>query len=526
MDSNDRAVLPGSERSEAPGARVIGPVAEDEPVRVTVLLRRRAELPPEVLAGERRLSLAELSEAHGADPEEMRTVAEALSGAGAQIVEEDPGSRRIVALGPAGPLARLFGTTLENVESTSPATGGGAVRHRQRTGALSVPSALAGIVTAVLGLDDRPQAEPHLRAIAPEAAKASFTPDQVAALYDFPGGTDGTGRTVGVIELGGGFARSDLTSYFAMLNLAVPSITAVGVDGATNSPGVDTNADGEVALDVEVIGAVAPKAAQVVYFAPNTDAGFHDAVAAAIHSSPTPVAISISWGQSEDAWTAQGRDALDQAMADAIAVGITVTTAAGDNGSSDGVSDGQPHVDFPSSSAYALACGGTRLEADPATGIQGEIVWDDLPTGGGATGGGVSDVFATPAWQQVLSPTRAGDGAPGRGVPDVSGDASPETGYLVMVGGTEQVIGGTSAVAPLWAALVARLSQPLGRALGPLQPMLYAGAVPGVAQVGCRDVVSGNNGAYSAGPGWDACTGLGSPNGAALLAKLAGTPSG
>lgn len=523
MTSRDRVTLPGSERSEVPGGRILGPVAEDEQVRVTVVIRRRSELPPDVLTGARHLGLEELRTTHGADPAEVRLVASALARVGATVLEEDAGSRRVVALGPAGPLARLFGTSLGAVESVSPVTGR-PQRHRQRTGPLSLPPDLAAVVTAVLGLDDRPQARPHSRAIAPEAAKAPFTANQVAEVYDFPPGTDGAGRTVAVVELGGGYADSDLSSYFAGLGTAVPSISAVGVDGAGNSPGNDPNADGEVALDIEVIGAAAPEAAQVVYFAPNTDAGFHDAVATAVHASPTPVALSISWGDSEDSWTAQARTALDQAMADAIAVGITVTTAAGDSGSSDGVGDGQPHVDFPSSSPNALACGGTRLEVGSSGTIEREIVWDDAPAGG-ATGGGVSDVFPTPAWQEAVAPRRAGDGRAGRGVPDVAGDASPETGYLVMVGGSEQVFGGTSAVAPLWAALVARLSQSLGRPLGLLQPTLYSGVVAGSSPAGFHDITSGSNGAYAAGPGWDACSGLGSPDGQRLLASIARAPS-
>lgn len=523
MTDPDRVTLPGSERLEAPGARFIGPVEEAEPVTITVVLRRRAELPPEALTGERRLGLEELNAAYGAEPGEMEQVAEVLRTAGATVVEENPGSRRLVAVGLAGAMGRLFGTSLVTVESTSPSNGE-PVRHRQRTGPLSLPASVGHLVTAVLGLDDRPQAQPHLRIIDPAAAKSSFTPDQVAALYDFPAGTDGSGQTVGVIELGGGFTDSDLSRYFTGLKSPTPKVTAVGVDGASNSPGVDTNADGEVALDIEVIGAVAPAAEQRVYFAPNTDAGFHDAVAAAVRSQPTPVAVSISWGQSEDSWTAQGRDALNQAMADAVALGVTVTVAAGDSGSADGVSDGQAHVDFPASSPYVLACGGTRLEADSTSGIQAEIVWDDLPAGG-ATGGGVSDVFTVPAWQQDLAIKRAGSGTSGRGVPDVAGNASPETGYLVMVDGTEQVIGGTSAVAPLWAGLVARLVQSLGRPLAPLQPALYTGASAGSSPSGFRDVTSGNNGAYRAGPGWDACTGLGSPNGTALLARLSNEPT-
>jgi kumamolisin len=347
----------------------------------------------------------------------------------------------------------------------------------------------------------------------------------VATLYQFPAGTDGTGQTIAIVELGGGFGSSDLDPYFAGLGLPVPSVTAASVDGAVNQPGQDPNgADGEVLLDIEVAGAVAPGAAQVVYFAPNTDQGFVDAVTTAVHATPTPAVVSISWGQSEDSWTAQARTALDQAMADAAALGVTVCVAAGDNGSSDGQSGSGAHVDFPASSPHALACGGTSLRGDAGTGvISSETVWNDGGSGG-ATGGGVSDTFPLPSWQAAAGvPARAGAAAgtaAGRGVPDVAGCADPATGYQVRVDGQSTVIGGTSAVAPLWAGLISRLAQSTGKPFGLIQPQLYAGVTTGTAAPGFRDITSGSNGSYAAGPGWDACTGLGSPEGSTLLTAL------
>jgi kumamolisin len=298
-------------------------------------------------------------------------------------------------------------------------------------------------------------------------------------------------------------------------------VTAIGVDGADNVPGQDPNgADPEVLLDIEVIGAIAPKAAISVYFAPNTDSGFVDAVTQAAHADPAPAAISISWGQSEDSWTASARTALDQAIVDAVGTGITVTVAAGDNGSSDGATGGAVHVDFPASSPHALACGGTRLEANTSTDtITSETVWND-GSSGGSTGGGVSDAFALPSWQQSVGVPASSGGATGRGVPDVAGNADPQTGYSIRVDGKDMVVGGTSAVAPLWAALIARIVQSTGSPLGLAQPALYQGAAAGTDAAGFRDITSGNNGAYSAGPGWDACTGLGSPDGSALLGRL------
>jgi kumamolisin len=294
-------------------------------------------------------------------------------------------------------------------------------------------------------------------------------------------------------------------------------VTAVGVDGATNQPGVDTNADGEVMLDIEVVGAVANGASIAVYFTPNTDQGFIDALSTAVHDTTRkPSVISISWGQSEDSWSAQARTQMEQILTEAAALGVTVTVAAGDNGSTDSVSDGQQHVDFPASAPHALACGGTRLNASGAT-ITTETVWND--PGDGATGGGVSRQFALPSYQAAAAvPDNVDTGQPGRGVPDVCGDADPQTGYTIRVDGADETIGGTSAVAPLWAGLIARLNQGLGAPLGFVQPRLY----PLLGSAGFHDITSGDNGGYSAGPGWDACTGLGSPDGSALLTELAG----
>jgi kumamolisin len=452
---------------------------------------------------------------------------------------------------------------LRLVRTPDPGTGQDTVEHRYREGALQIPAELAGIVLAVLGLDNRPQARAQFRrapaatsratapgpaapapgapapgapapggpapAAPPAAASTSYTPPQVATLYQFPAGTDGTGQTIAIIELGGGFGSSDLDPYFAELGLPVPSVTAASVDGAVNQPGQDpSGADGEVLLDIEVAGAVAPGAAQIVYFAPNTDQGFVDAVTTAVHATPTPAVVSISWGQSEDSWTAQARTALDQAMSDAAALGVTVCVAAGDNGSGDGQSG--THVDFPASSPHALACGGTSLRGNAGTGvISSETVWNDGGSGG-ATGGGVSDTFGLPSWQASAGvPPRAGaaaGSAAGRGVPDVAGCADPVTGYQVRVDGQATVIGGTSAVAPLWAGLISRLAQSTGKPFGLIQPQLYAGVTAGAAAPGFRDITSGSNGAYAAGPGWDACTGLGSPEGSTLLSTLGSGQAG
>ena len=185
---------------------------------------------------------------------------------------------------------------------------------------------------------------------------------------------------------------------------------------------------------------------------------------------------------------------------------MTVCTASGDQGSSDNEQDGKVHVDFPSSSPYALACGGTRLTLKNGK-IDSETVWHDLRSS--ASGGGVSEIFPLPSYQKAAKvPVSINSGFKGRGVPDVAADADPETGYRVLVDGQDVVIGGTSAVAPLMAALVALINQQKGKSVGFIHPQLYKNPL-------CRDITKGNNittatnKGYSAGPGWDACTGWG-----------------
>jgi kumamolisin len=565
----DLVPLPGSERTQLSNVQSAGTLNENETITVTLMLRRRAAIPAALVAGPEMVTHEELDAQYGADSDDIARVTSTMTGLGLTVTDTHQGSRRMMVSGTIGALSRAFGTTLTLVNSPH-LEGAGEVTHRYRSGGLSVPADLAGIVTAVLGLDDRPVARPQFRPLTAAAASRTVTPEtvtpetvtpetvtpetvtpetvtpetvtpetvtpeaapaaptavpltalQVASFYDFPAGTDGTGQTIAIIELGGGYNQSDLDTYFSGLGLATPSVTAVSVDGGSNSPGQP--ADGEVELDIEVAGAVAPKAAQFVYFAPNTDQGFINAIAQAVHTTPPPTVVSISWGQSEDQWSQQSRTSMDGVFADAAALGVTVCVAAGDNGSSDDPnSTSGVHCDFPASSPHALACGGTKLVGNTSTyQITSETVWNELANNEGAGGGGVSDVFAVPSWQANAGvPTIAGSSQTGRGVPDVAGNADPVTGYLVVVDGQQQPIGGTSAVAPLWAGLIARLAQATGKKFGLLQPLLYTGVTAGAAAQGFNDITQGNNGAYSAGPGWDACTGLGSPNGQALLAHL------
>jgi kumamolisin len=510
------SILPGSSRQAVPGARVVGPCEPHERMEVSVLVRRRAaqELKSRaasLAAGDRsrpHLSREEFAQAHGADAKDFAAVRAFAVAHGLAVVQEHAARRTVMLAGTAAQFSQAFGVQLHRMSH-------GGATYRGRTGDIHLPAELDGVVVAVLGLDNRAQARPHFRvkskAVSPAAV--SYSPPQVAALYGFPDGA-GEGECVGIIELGGGFRPADLATYFGGLGVGSPNVVAVSVDHGSNTPGAADGPDGEVMLDIEVVGSIVPQATIAVYFTPNTDAGFLDAITTAIHDTThKPAVISISWGGPESTWTAQAKTAMDDAFQAAATMGITVCVASGDNGSSDGTAGGD-EVDFPASSSFALGCGGTSLRAT-GTAIAGETVWND-GTRGGAGGGGVSSFFALPAWQQGLSVERgeAQSVLAMRGVPDVCGDADPETGYTVRVDGTDTVIGGTSAVAPLWAALIARLNALAGKPAGFVNPLFYA---HGSA---LRDITLGNNGDFSATPGWDACTGLGSPNGKSLAALL------
>jgi kumamolisin len=514
--TQSRTVLSGSEKRPVALAAGKKPAAGGEQLTVSVIVRRKKPLSAAHASGEQRLTHARFNADHGADPEAVELVKRFAREFSLKVEPgmPAPGRRTVKLTGTVANMQRAFGVSLSHctIEGET---------YRVRDGSIMLPAELQGYVVAVLGLDNRPQAKPHFRVLGEVAAaevegggfarphaagQSSYTPVQVGQLYQFPQGITASGQTIGIIELGGGFRQADITAYFKSLGQKPPTVVAVPVGKGKNTPGNPNGADGEVMLDIEVSGAVAPGARIVVYFAPNTDQGFVDAIAQAVHDTKyKPSVISISWGSAEIDWTAQAMAALDAACQSAVALGITITVAAGDNGSSDGVSDTGNHVDFPASSPHVLACGGTHLVGSGSS-IATEVVWNAQSQGGGATGGGVSNIFPLPTWQAGMNVPQPTDPAGGRGVPDVAGDADPATGYIIRVDGKTMVIGGTSAVAPLWAGLIAVANQQNGAQAGFIQPALYAknkGAF--------RDTTSGNNGAFVAGPGWDACTGLGTP---------------
>ena len=550
-------LLPDSEHPPVPNASHVGRATGDRYIRVSVILRRQKPLDIASLGG-RQLTHEEYDANYGAAQKDFDAVKEFAQAHGLKVDEQKSSiaRRRVELRGTVAAFNTAFGVELNDYEAT-------AGRHKGKqfhaiTGAVHIPEEMTDCVEAVLGLDNRPIATPKI-VVNPNAAASTagtFTPPQVAQVYNFPTAGNGAGQTIGIIELGGGYKPADITNYFQSLGLTAPTVTDVLLDGGTNDPTTPDSADGEVLLDIEVAGGVAPGAKIVVYFTTNTDQGFQDAISTAIHDTTNnPSVISISWGGPESSWSQTAINSMDSTCEGAAALGITITVASGDSGSSDGGTG--DNVDFPASSPNVLACGGTALTASNGQ-RKSEVVWNDQASGGGATGGGVSTVFPLPSWQAnagVPVPadeeasasatveghaarkhhkkkTGSGHGSSGgatgsgtgtaattggRGVPDVSGDASPASGYNILVDGTQEVVGGTSAVAPLWAGLIALLNQELGKNVGFLNPQIYA-----LGEGPFYDITSGNNGDYSAGTGWDACTGLGSPNGQALLTALKG----
>jgi kumamolisin len=515
-----RITLEKTERKAPRGATHLGRTSPDQPISVSVIVRRKNPLKLSDLKG-RRVSHAEFNEQFAAAPADFDRI-RAFAQEHGLTVDEAASSlprRTIVLKGTAAAMEKAFGVELNSYEDTTQKK-----RFHGFEGTISLPADHAEPIEAVLGLDARPIATPHFRRrdadSDPDKRKKKqpttaqpqpFSAVQVAQLYDFPTNLNGSGQTIGILELGGGYEASDLQTYFSGLGLSVPNVTAVSVDGGTNSPGDPNGADGEVELDIQVAGAVANAANIAVYFAPNTDQGFIDAITTAVHDTTNkPSVLSISWGGPESSWAQSSITALDNACQSAGALGVTITVASGDSGSSDGTSG--TVVDFPASSPHVLACGGTELFGSGST-ITEEVVWDDQPQGG-ASGGGFSTTFPVPTWQTSALPS----GSSGRGVPDVSGDASPESGYNVVVDGQQEVVGGTSAVAPLYAGLIALINQQLAQqgaaSAGFINPTLYEN--PNAF----HDITQGNNGSYSAGPGWDACTGLGSPDGSSILTAV------
>ncbi len=563
-ESSKRVALKGSNRVPIKGATVAGEINPKERVEVTVVLRPSPDLTKQIeeiykvpITKRRYLTHTEFEKKYGASQQELEKIRTFARENGLEVKEINKAGRSVRLAGTAKSMSSAFGVDLHRYEYPEGS-------YRGREGEIFIPKQLEDTVLAVQGLDNRPVAKPHFLRLGDSmkeentelAAGVSYFPTDLTGIYNINLNgnvvNDGSGQSIGIIELVGdpstnpqaqlaGYTLHDIQSYFAKLNLPPPHLKDVSVDGAQNSPngtGPRGNADDEVELDIEVAGAIAAGANIVVYFAPNTDDGFRDAVNVAINGDadgqnklPIGSVLSISWGRAEKRHTPLSMRSMDTVLQTAQAKGITICVATGDAGSGDGVEDGGVHADFPASSPNVLACGGTSL---PRATVNSEVVWNN--GNGHATGGGISEFFdihgTSPFESHATYQTNANippspnTGFRGRGIPDVSGNADSNTGYNILIHGRLVPIGGTSAVAPLYAGLIALINKSLGTGVGFLNPTIYGSAA---IQQAFNDITSGNNDTvgdgttFPASRGWDACTGWGSPDWAALLSALRST---
>jgi kumamolisin len=541
--------IEGSERRVAPGARRTADADPNEKFSFTVRLQRRPDTaaaasqdywmanPPD---RRRFLTRDQLIARAGARQADLDKVSEFARSQGFEVLETSTARRTVRLSGTVAQANRAFAVDLGRYESAEES-------YRGREGPVHLPNEMADLIQGVFGLDNRRVSRNH-GSTAPAGA-VPLTPLQVAKLYNFPP-LNAKGQTVGIIEFGGGFNQGDLNTFCAGLHVPTPTPNLISVDGASTttyagSVSQPRSSDQEVALDVQVVAAIAQQAGIVMFFAPNTGDGWIDAVTTAIYeTSPPLTTLSISWGGAEDiAWVPVTMSVLSEAFRDAAELGISIFADSGDFGSNGGINDGSAHVQFPASDTWVTACGGTYI-ANISGGTFTEGTWND-PTG--ATGGGVSspgnDIgFPVPPWQANLKATLlSGGSAPltGRGVPDIAGNASPYSGYNITVYGATApfATGGTSAVCPLYASLFAIFAAATGWPLGFVNPLLYAVAASTTGVIIDIKDSGGNNEldpsvalpnnppvvpcpAFVSTSKWDACTGLGRIDGTALLKAL------
>ncbi len=525
--------LTASQRHLPAGARALASANAHAPMEVTLKLRRKTKLPELTARPAQAMDRAKFAATYGASAEDYAAAMAALTPFGITEVTRNPAARSLRVKGTVAQMEAAFQVKLIEYAHERG-------NFRGHTGAPSIPGAAKDVVEYVTGLDTRRvgrRRRPPIDVAAKRrqvngSTNGLFTGATLAKHYNFPQ-VDCTGQCVGILEFGGGYFPADLQQFCRLTGVTAPQVHPISTDGtATNAK---DGAEGEVMLDVEVAAAACPGATIALYFAEFTEQGWITVFDAAVHDSHNnPAVLSISWGAPEDdtsTWSAQTVQQINETMQEAAMLGVTICVAAGDDGSSDADLDGHAHVDFPSSSPFALAVGGTTVVQG---GAKPDVVWfegDGLRAdNGGSTGGGGSVIFAAPAWQQSVAVRPVNPNvAPGRTIPDLSANADWNASpYLLIVDGGSQPNGGTSAAAPLVASLVTRINAARGGSnrIGWLTPLLYQADGAGtVGSKGCTDVTSGGNntatvGGFTAAPGFDGASGWGVPNGVALLAAL------
>jgi kumamolisin len=532
------ARLDGSERHRSPTARYLGPADAQERVTVTMVLRRRTNAAPlphfdHFLAipptARPRLSREEFAQKHGASAEDLNAVAQFASKNGLDIVRTDAASRAVALSGTVAQISKAFAVKLEKFERAALVRRGKAPRmetYRGREGYVHVPAELAPIVLGVFGLDNRDITQ---RNSADPPKTTTLTVQEITALYNFPDNS-ASGQTIGIFSEAG-YRPADINSSFGG---SPPKVTDISVDSSN-----DGSPDGETTQDIVIAAAAAPGASIAVYFTSGSQQGWVDLLHRVVHpqaGDPVCSVLSSSFyicnGDDSGTLSSEGvttalLNAITQAFQDAAIQGVTICIACGDTGTNSKVGDGKAHVQYPGSDPWVLSVGGTTIGNVNGSNFD-EYVWNDPspsdPSHWGTTGGGVSDFFALPSYQADAGVPSSINGSShvGRGVPDVSGNASYNSGYEgIIVGGDSFTGNGTSASSPLWAGLIAVINAALGVNVGFVNPALYAIGSAGfndlTGAVGPADNSNGGVKGYPAAIDWDACTGWGSPNGTALL---------
>ena len=576
MAKNHNRRVAGSGIAHPVGTVPVGPVERELPLQVTVVLRprnpRAHSRPAAIHPALRPIASRDDLAAHydpGTDRvTRVRRFARAQS---LSVVEVSQARHDVVLAGTAEQFARSFGVSLQYFE----AQGQRYYAHDER---VRMPRDVRTVIEGVLGLDTIPTHRTHAG-----VARRSSAIDipTLERHYAFPN-ADASAHRIALLEFAGGYAEADIAAYARRVGLArPPQVRAVAIAGATGAPATNVPFDRargeaiaqhwkatasisalakkfgaelsafmssmEVTMDIELALALGGGAAVDVYFAPSGVDGWRRALWATIGlpvggadtaHPPVPTALSISWGESEDVYGPTQLRLIDHALTAVQRAGVAVCCASGDWGSLNcppkiGVRL-QPNVNFPASSPSVVACGGTRLVAG-RNGDLREVAWEERVLGVTmATGGGMSGFFARPAAQRdvKLRPAKATWRAPGRGtasgraLPDVAANAAWSSGPVVTFAGADLVGFGTSAATPICAALLTRVSAAVGHRLAGIEGWLYSRdgrACCRAVTEGKNDVAHGAVSFYHAGPGWNACTGLGTLDGEQMVTALVET---
>jgi len=468
----------------------------------------------------------------GSVEDEVNLVKDWATANGLTVTEAESGTATVKAQGTAGRMNQLFGIVLETVTDDTRTY----VTH---SGDITIPSEINDVVLTVLGLDNliTMSSYAHLdtsyvdeNGFIDPTLISSPTPVDLAQAYQFPriagnNVVQGSGTCVAIVELGGGWTTQNLTSSFGRIGLPNPTVVDISVDGGVNNPS-DANGSGEVMLDIYCVGAAAPSAKIAMYFAPNSFQGFIDCITVATNDTVNnPSVISISWGTTDTNWSSLNRGLFDSALQASIVKGITTFSATGDYGVRAINGAATYTVQYPATSPYQIGAGGTVISINNDYTIASETAWG---TAGGtyAGGGGVSTLYSVPAWQTAFTaknyPTPSvAITLSGRGIPDVSAMATGYSFYY-SASNTFGTFLGTSAVAPLLSAMMARIncvskSTTNGR-IGYVNTQWYAAQTTAFTDTTVGDNHGGNPVGYVATVGWDACTGMGSPIGTKLAA--------